>query len=128
MNLVQPQDNFDTLLEGLISFSPKPDDDKFYLPSTHVTSSSSSSFVPLSLNLVIFSQIVNKNNVTTHSILQIASSMHPPIDLILIQEPYFGRIGTSPQMAQGNPIYDIYGGPKHKDWQAIYPQNTTKDN
>ena len=31
-------------------------------------------------------------------------------------------------MAQGNPIYDIYSCPKHKDWQTIFPQNTSKDN
>ena len=41
--------------------------------------------------------------------------MKPPADLILIQEPYFNKIGTNPQMAQGNPIFDVYGCPKHKD-------------
>ena len=54
--------------------------------------------------------------------------MKPPADLILIQEPYFGKIGTNPKMAQGNPIFDIYGCPKHKDWQAILPPNSSADN
>ena len=54
--------------------------------------------------------------------------MRPPADLILIQEPYFGKIGTNPQMAQGNPIFDIHGCPKHRDWQAILPSHSSADN
>jgi len=47
--------------------------------------------------------------------------MRPPTDLILIQEPYFGRIGVNAGMAQGNPIYDVFGTVKHPDWQALVP-------
>ena len=53
--------------------------------------------------------------------------MSPPTDLILIQEPYYRQIGTNPQMAQGAPIFNIYGCPKHPDWQAVLPQNSSKD-
>ena len=31
-------------------------------------------------------------------------------------------------MAQGNPIYDVFGCPKHKDWQAILPSHSSADN
>ena len=54
--------------------------------------------------------------------------MRPPADLILIQEPYYGKIGTNTGMAQGNPIYDIWGCPKHQDWQVILPDHSTPDN
>ena len=54
--------------------------------------------------------------------------MRPPADLILIQEPYFGKIGTNPQMAQGNPIFNIHRCPKHRDWQAILPSHSSADN
>ena len=51
--------------------------------------------------------------------------MCPPADIILIQEPYYGKIRTNPQMAQGNPIFNNWGCPKHKDWQAVLPSTTS---
>ena len=54
--------------------------------------------------------------------------MRPPADLILIQEPFFGKVGTNSKMAQGNPQYDVYGCPKHKDWQAIVPPGSSSTN
>jgi len=114
-------DDFDKLLENLITFSPKPDEDDLYVPSSHPPSPDPRSSTPLPSDFVVFSQNAHKRNSTTHAILQIASSLSPPADLILIQEPHFGRIGVNTGMAQGNPIYDVHGCPKHQDWQAIIP-------
>jgi len=115
--------DFDTLLANTVPFDNnlKLDDDDLYIPSSHPTSSSNSSVSPFPSDFVIYSQNAHCRNTTVHSILSIASSMRPPADLILIQEPYFGKIGVNPQMAQGNPIFDVHGCPKHKDWQAIIP-------
>jgi len=97
-------DTFDKLLEDLIAFSPKPEDDDLYLPSPIPPSSSSPhSSAPLPTDFVIFSQNAHKRNTTTHAVLNVASSMRPPADLVLIQEPWFGRIGVNADMAQGNP-------------------------
>ena len=114
-------DDFNNLSENLIAFSPNPDDDDLYVPSSHPPSSDPHSSTPLPSDFVVFSQNAHKCNSTTHAILQIASSLSPPADLILIQEPYFGRIGVNTGMAQGNPIYDVHGCPKHTDWQPIVP-------
>jgi hypothetical protein len=120
---------FDSLLENIQSFSLIPDDDEFYLPNISSSPSSVSpppiSSSPTPSDFVIFSQNAHKSNKTTHAILNIASSMSPPADLILIQEPWFGKVGVNPQMAQGNPIIDNYGCPKHKDWQAVLPSSAT---
>jgi hypothetical protein len=111
-----------TLLDNLIAFSPKAEDEDLYVPSTQSTSTS---FRSLTSDFIIYSQNVHKRNSTTHTVLSVASSMKPPADLILIQEPYYGKIGTNPKMAQGNPITDVYGCPKHRDWQAILPPSTS---
>ena len=122
MTFVTSQNTFEELLTNTIAFDPIPDDEEFYLPSTQNSSSSTS---PFPSDFVIFSQNAQKSNTITHSILSIASSMRPPADIILIQEPYYGKIGTNPQMAQGNPIFNNWGCPKHKDWQALLPSTTS---
>jgi len=119
--------DFDTLLANTVPFEDlKLDDDDLYVPSSHPTSSSSSSS-PFPTDFVIFSQNAHRRNTTVHTILSIASSMCPPADLILIQEPYYGKIGTNPRTAQGNPIFDVHGCPKHRDWQAIVPPYSSPD-
>jgi len=47
--------------------------------------------------------------------------MRPPADLVLIQEPWFGRIGVDAAMAQDNPISDVFGTVSHPNWQALIP-------
>ena len=122
----KPTHEFNLLLENLISFDLDSGNDEIYdIPGLSSSISSTLSSAPT--DFVIFSQNVHKSNTSTHSILSIASTMCPPADIILIQEPSFGKIGTNPQMAQGNPIYDIYGCPKHPDWQTILPPCTSAD-
>jgi len=111
-----------SLLDNLYSFDIAPDDD-LYVPSTHTSSPSCS--LPPSSSFTIYSQNVRKSNVTLHTVLSDASSLSPPADLILIQEPWYGRIGVNAQMAQGNPITDQFGCPKHKDWQAVLPPSSS---
>ena len=111
------------LLDNLISFDISPDDDDLYVPSTHTSSPSAS--LPPSSSFTIYSQNVRKSNTTLHAVLSDASSLSPPADLILIQEPWYRRIGVNAQMAQGNPITDQYGCPKHKDWQAVLPPSSS---
>jgi len=107
-----------SLLDNLISFDISPDNDDLYVPSAH-SSSPSVSLPPSSFT--IYSQNVRKSNPTLHAVLSNTSSLSPPADLILIQELRYGRIGVNAQMAQGNPITEQFGCPKHKDWQAILP-------
>ena len=119
--------DFTTLLANTISFDPPLlDDDELYVPSSYPSSSSKSSS-PFPSDFVIFSQNARRSNSAVHAILSIASSMKPPADLVLIQEPYFGRIGVDPRMAQGNPITEVFGCPKHIDWQAIIPPLSPTD-
>jgi len=112
-----------SLLDNLISFDVSPDDDDLYVPSAH--SSSPPVSLPPSSSFTIYSQNVRKSNITLHAVLSDASSLSPPADLILIQEPWYGRIGVNAQMAQGNPITDQFECPKHKDWQAIIPPSSS---
>ena len=111
------------LLDNLISFDISPDDNDLYVLSAH--SSSPSVSLPPSSSFTIFSQNVRKSNTTLHAVLSDASSLSPPADLILIQEPWYGHIGVNAQMAQGNPITDQHGCPKHKDWQAVLPPSSS---
>jgi len=134
--------SFAKLLENTIAFDDPPDDEDNYVPSPPPISSSSPSSSSTPHHIIsgqhslpakpvtqdpftIFSQNARKSNTTTHAILNVASSLSPPADLILIQEPYFGKIGINAQMAQGNPIVDVLGTPKHRDWQAILPQSSS---
>jgi len=99
---------------------------KTCVPSSHPSTTSKSSS-PFPSDFIIFSQNAHHSNTTVHAILSIASSMRPPADLILIQEPYYAHIRVNPKMAQGNPISDVFGCPKHKDWQAIIPPLSASD-
>jgi len=113
--------DFNTLLVNMIAFDPHTiDDEDLYIPSPHPSTLTKSSS-PFPSDFIIFSQNTHRSNTAVHSILSIASSMRPPADLILIQEPYYARIGINPKMAQGNLISDVFGCPKHRDWQAIIP-------
>jgi len=114
--------NTTSLLDDLISFDIAPDNDDLYVPSAH--SSSPPCSLPPSSSFTIYSQNVRKSNITLHAVLSDASSLSPPADLILIQEPWYGRIGVNAQMAQGNPITDQFRCPKHKDWQAVLPPSS----
>jgi len=122
----KPQDKFLQLLKNTTAFSPEPDDDDIYDPSSHPTSSSLPDVLPT--NFIIFSQNAHKGNSTTHAILNIASSVRPPTDIVLIQEPWYGKIGVDAKMAQGNPITTKYGCPSHPDWQSILPSGSSKTN
>ena len=122
-------DTFDKLLENTYTFEPAPDDDDLYVPSSQPTTSSSQiPHSPLPSNFVVYSQNAHRSNSCMHSILSIASSMTPAADIIFIQEPYYGKIGINAGMAQGNPIFDVFGCPKHRDWQAIIPPLSSPDN
>ena len=129
--------NTPDIFDNLFRFSPKIDDDDLYVPSTQPASSSNVIFNhtplpshphPTPDDFIVFSQNAHRNNASVHAILSVASSMSPPADLILIQEPYYGKVGTNTGMAQGNPIYDIYGCPKHQHWQVLLPDGSAPDN
>jgi len=104
--------NTTSLLDNLLAFDIKINDEDIYVPSTQQSTSTNATTIN---DFIIYSQNVHKNNVTVHTILSQASTISPPADIILIQEPYYAKIGVNPQMAQGNPIYDVFGSPKHPD-------------
>ena len=126
-------EHFDSLFSQLETFSPTLDDDDLFAP---VSSSSRSPDVPNvapcltsphalspppipsspSLNLRFVSQNAMKSNYAIHSLLNVSSSGNFVADIILIQEPWFGRIGID--VISG---HDILGCPSHPDWQCILP-------
>ena len=122
----KPVSDFLQLLQNTTAFSPEPDEDDLYVPSTHHSSSSIPNAFPS--DFIIFSQNAHKGNSTTHAILSVTSSMRPQADIVLIQEPWYGKIGVDTKMAQGNPITTKYGCPNHPDWQAILPSNSSINN
>jgi len=75
-----------SLLDNLIAFDIKVEDDNLYDLSSQ---QSTSTIRTPSSDFVIYSQNVNRSNVTTHAVLSIASTMSPPADIILIQEHFF---------------------------------------
>jgi hypothetical protein len=101
--------NFDSLFAELEAFSPELDDADIFVPplSSSPSVSSSDHSVPPS-KILFISQNVMKSNVVTHSLLNISSSKGYPADVILIQEPWFGRIGID--VITGK---DIFGCPSH---------------
>ena len=126
-------DHFDSIFSQLESFSPTLDDDDLFAPVSSASQSPVDSHrVPLpavshappplpvaslpSLKLCFVSQNVMKSNYAIHSLLNVSSSGRFVADIILIQEPWFGRIGIN--VISG---HDILGCPSHPDWQCILP-------
>ena len=113
---------FEALFSELETFSPTLDnEDIFSLPPSLPLSQRSSSppCIPLpsvSLKLRFVSQNIMKSNYAIHSLLNVSSSGRFVADVILIQEPWFGRIGID--VISG---LDVLGCPSHPDWQCILP-------
>ena len=57
-----------------------------------------------------------KSNALMHSLLNVSSSSPFATDIILFQEPWYGRIGIDVVSGQ-----DIFGTPSHRDWMCILP-------
>jgi ribonuclease HI len=113
---------FDYLFDELERFSPDIDESDLFVPNVSSSSQNSSlipptsSYIPISSSLRIVSQNVMKSNVAIHSLLSVSSSRPFTADIILIQEPWFGRIGID--VITGK---DILGTPSHRDWMCILP-------
>ena len=113
---------FDNLFTELESFDPEIDVSDLYVPPSIPSSQSSNipnfPFIqPHELSSLHFiSQNVMKSNTCIHSLLNISSSHPFATDIILIQEPWYGRIGID--VISGK---DIYGVPSHRDWMSILP-------
>ena len=90
--------DFDQLFAKLESFSPIIEDaDLSGIP--HVSSSPDSFILPSNLpsvsssKLCFISQNTMKSNALMHSLLNVSSSSPFATDIILFQEPWYGRIG-----------------------------------
>ena len=122
-------DNFDALFSELLSFSPEIDDADIFVPSSSSSSSSpsapphhsssSSSKRPIRF----LSQNVNRSNVTTHALLNSSSLSSSTFDIVLIQEPWFGFIGTNTSTGS-----DIRGTVAHRDWVCLIPPSPPDSN
>ena len=113
---------FDALFSELETFSPVLDNKDIFFPPLSPSLSPPLS-VPLcdsslsvSLKLRFVLQNVMKSNYAIHSLLNVSSSGRFVADVILIQEPWFGKIGIN--VISG---HDILGCPSHSDWQYILP-------
>jgi hypothetical protein len=113
---------FDYLFDELERFSPDIDESDLFVPNVSSSSQNSSSippissYIPISSSLRIVSQNVMKSNVAIHSLLSVSSSRPFTADILLIQEPWYGRIGID--VITGK---DIFGTPSHRDWMCILP-------
>ena len=95
-------DTHDALLNDLLSFSPELDDADIFVPNISSSPSGQSSSSPLfpsphdsvSHSIRFLSQNVNPSNIATHAILNISSLSRSTYDVVLIQEPWFGMVGT----------------------------------
>ena len=117
--------DFDSLFAELETFDPDIDVSDLYVPPSIPSSSSQSSNIVPNFpftqtndfsSLCFVSQNVMKSNTCIHSLLNISSSPPFAADIILIQEPWYGRIGID--VISGK---DIYGIPFHRDWMSILP-------
>jgi hypothetical protein len=113
---------FDYLFDDLEHFSPNIDESDLFILNVSSSSQNSSSippvssYIPVSSSLCIVSQNIMKSNVVIHSLLSVSSSRPFTADIILIQEPWYGRIGIN--VITGK---DILGIPSHRDWMCILP-------
>src|SRR5258708_10003089 len=107
--------NFDYLFAESERMSPDIDDEDLIIHPIPSQSSTLSSIPYLSSQKLRFiSQNVMKSHVVTHSLLNIASFSPFSADIILIQEPWYGRIGID--VITGK---TIFGTPSHRDWMCI---------
>ena len=82
--------------------------------------------IPLPSNtnpISVFQNNVNRSSPIMHAIL---NEYAPSKDLILIQEPWIGPIGTgkSDTCADGNPIFGL---PHQSSWSSFHPSQITSD-
>src|ERR1700679_2329746 len=114
---------YDTLLSNLLSFSPTVENEDLFIPPD-IPSSPEPSNLPAPSQIRIVSQNTMRSNAAIHSLLNISSAQlldgvdtNPfTSDVILIQEPWYGRIGIDITSGQ-----DILGLPSHRDWISILP-------